>query len=175
MRAAVEGEGLPGFWEGHGVLPRVAQRGDALIALHRMPEDDWMGFTHAYFPVYAFDEVAIGDRWAFARSGDGYLALYASQGMSLIKEGPHAYRELRSEGTENVWIVQMGRAAVDGSFSDFQEQVLALAVDVNGLEVQFETLRGEHLAFGWRGPLVRGGQGEAIVGVVDGGRRAAGD
>ena len=46
----------PNFWRGNGVLPRVAQWRDALIALYALPDDDWMGFTHAYFPAYAFDE-----------------------------------------------------------------------------------------------------------------------
>ncbi|MGE5224013.1 MAG: hypothetical protein ACM3PY_16355, partial [Omnitrophica WOR_2 bacterium] len=47
---------LPGFWLGNAVLPRVAQWKDTLIAVYNLPENDWMGFTHAYFPIYAFDE-----------------------------------------------------------------------------------------------------------------------
>ncbi len=61
----------PNFWRGNGVLPRVAQWRDALIALYRLPEDDWMGFTHAYFPVHAFDAYELRAGWAFAKKGDG--------------------------------------------------------------------------------------------------------
>jgi hypothetical protein len=159
-----EGAHQPNFWTGNYVLPRVAQWKDVLIALHRLPEDDWLGFTHAYFPVYTFDEYVIRGQWAFARKGEGYLALMASQGLSLVKRGPSAYRELRSHGQENVWICQMGRAAVDGEFEDFQTKVMRLDLEVEGLDVRFQTLRGETLAFGWEGALLRDGEEEPITG-----------
>ncbi len=98
----------PGFWHGNVVLPRVAQWKDALVAVHNMPDNDWLGFTHAYFPIFAFDEHAIRDGWAFARKGDGYLAITAAQGLELITQGDNAYRELRSHGTQNVLAVSHG-------------------------------------------------------------------
>ena len=159
-----DGAHRPNFWAGNYVLPRVAQWKDTLIALHDLPEDDWLGFTHAHFPVYAFDGYVIRGDWAFARKGEGYVALGASQGLSLVKHGPAAYRELRSPGRQNVWVCQMGRAAVDGDFDAFQDRVLGLTFDVEGLAVQFETLRGEMLSFGWQGPLLRDGQEEPITG-----------
>ena len=69
-----DGSHRPNFWHGNYVLPRVAQWKDVLVAIHKLPEDDWMGFTHAYFPVYAFDEYALRERrerpqWAFAQKG----------------------------------------------------------------------------------------------------------
>ena len=164
-----EGAHRPNFWHGNFVLPRVAQLKDALIAVHKLPDDDWMGFTHAYFPAYAFDEYVLredehGHTWAFARKGDGYLALTASQGVELITTGPSAYRELRSHGLQNVWLCHMGRAALDGDFAAFQEKILALDVAFDGLSVQAHTLRGETLAFGWEGPLLRNGVEEPITG-----------
>jgi hypothetical protein len=149
---ANSGEGSPyrpGFWQGNAVLPRVAQWKDTLIAFHKLPEDDWMGFTHAYLPVNAFDEYVMQDDWVFARRGDGYLALTAAQGIELITHGPSAYRELRSYGRENAWLCLMGRAAIDGSFGAFQKAVLALDVDVQGSSVRLSTLRGETLSLGW--------------------------
>lgn len=157
-----EGAHRPNFWSGNYILPRVVQWKDVLIALHDLPEDDWLGFTHAYFPAYAFDEYAIRGDWAFARKGDGYLALGASQGLSLIKYGPAAYREVRAYGQQNVWICQMGRAALDGDFNAFQDKVLGLDFDVEGLQVRFETLRDETLEFGWNMSLLRDGQEEPV-------------
>lgn len=154
----------PNFWLGNAVLPRVAQWKDVLIAVHNLPEDDWIGFTHAYFPVYAFDEYTLRDGWAFARKGEGYLALTASQGFDLIKRGFGAYRELRSYGQHNVWLCHMGRAAQDGDFSAFQEKVLALGVTFEGLSVHCTTLRGETLSFAWEGPLLRNGQEQPLAG-----------
>jgi hypothetical protein len=159
-----EGSHRPNFWHGNVIMPRVAQWKDALIAIHNLPDDDWMGFTHAYFPVYAFDEHALRDGWAFARKGDGYLALTAAQGLALTTHGDNAYRELRSYGPRNVWLCHMGRAARDGSFEEFQQAMLALDVRFDELSASCPTLRGETLAFGWQGPLLVNGREEPIAG-----------
>ncbi|MBN1815384.1 MAG: hypothetical protein JXA14_26365, partial [Anaerolineae bacterium] len=164
-----EGSHRPNFWHGNVVLPRVAQWKDVLVAVHKLPEDDWMGFTHAYFPAVTFDEYVLREdagshMWAFARKEAGYLAITASQEMELIKSGDSAYRELRSYGQQNVWLCHMGRAARDGSFEEFQEKVLALDVTFEDLSVRCATLRGETLAFGWEGPLLRDGEEEPITG-----------
>jgi hypothetical protein len=145
------------FWRGNGVLPRVAQWHDLLVAIHRLPADDWLGYTHAHFPVAAFDQVALRRGWAFARKGDGYVAITASMGMKLVKSGPGAYRELRSVAQHNIWLCQMGRAAQDGSFVEFQKAILSHPVDFDDLSVSFVSLRGDAIAFDWAGPfLVQG-------------------
>jgi hypothetical protein len=159
-----EGSHRPNFWHGNVVLPRVAQWKDVLIAVHDLPENDWMGFTHAYFPIYAFDEYAIRDGWAFARKGAGYLALSAAQSLSLITQGDNAYRELRSYGQRNVWLCHMGRAARDGDFQSFQQAVLRLNVRFDRLAASCATLGGETLAFGWEGPLLVNGAETPIAG-----------
>lgn len=159
-----EGSHRPNFWHGNVVLPRVAQWKDALIAVHNLPADDWLGFTHAYFPTYAFDEYTIRDGWAFARVGDGYLAITAAGGIELMRRGKNALRELRSYGHQNIWLVQMGRTAQDGSFEAFQADVMGNHITFDGLNVEMETLRGQTLAFGWTGPLRVDGVETAITG-----------
>jgi hypothetical protein len=159
----------PNFWHGNHILPRVAQWKDVLVAVHKLPENDWLGFTHAYFPAYAFDEHALrndaaGRVWAFARKGEGYLALTAAQGLEFITQGDSAYRELRSHGQHNVWLCHMGRAALDGSFPEFQDRVLTLDVAWEGLSVRCTTLRGQSLAFGWEGPLLVEGKEQPLSG-----------
>ena len=57
-----------------------------------------LGFTHAYFPTAEFDEYAVRGNTAFARKDNGYVALTASQGLELVKQGRTAFRELRSYG-----------------------------------------------------------------------------
>ena len=145
-------------------LPRVAQWKDTLLAIHNLPDDDWMGCTHAYFPQYAFDEHELRDGWAFARKGAGYLALTAARGLMLTTEGDNAYRELRSAGRQNVWLCHMGRAALDGSFAEFQQAVLGLSVEFGDLAISCATLRGDRLAFGWQGPLLLNGQAQPLGG-----------
>lgn len=162
---------VPGFWRGNGTLPRVVQWKDVLIAVYRLPDDDWLGYTHAYFPTVAFDAYTIredvqGRSWAFARKGEGYLALTAAQGFTLMTQGPGAYRELRSPGRHNVWVCHMGRAALDEEFETFQESVLALPVTFDKLAVTLATLRQGTLAFGWEGPLLRDDQPESLVNAL---------
>jgi hypothetical protein len=164
-----EGSHRPNFWHGNVVLPRVAQWKDVLIAVHKLPDDDWLGFTHAYWPVRAFDEHELredanGHTWAFARLGTGYMALTAARGLEFITRGDNAYRELRSYGQHNVWVCHMGRTALDGHFGAFQDKILALGVAFDGLSVRCPTLRGETLAFGWEGPLLRNDQVQPITG-----------
>lgn len=153
----------PNFWHGNAILPRVAQWKDVLLAVHRLPEDDWMGFTHAYFPMAAFDEAAVEDGWALARKGSGYVALTAAGGLDLITQGRTAYRELRSPGHANVWVCQMGRAELDGSFVDFKLKVKTMGRLFEGTSVQVLTLRSEILTFGWEQPLTVNGREQPIA------------
>jgi hypothetical protein len=152
----------PNVWVGNGVLPRVAQWGDVLIALHQLPADDWLGFTHAYFPAAAFDETALSGQWAFARKGEAYVALMAARGLEFVTHGQTAFRELRSYGLENVWVCHMGQAILDGSFADFQSKILAMAVSAEHLAVGIKTLRGDTLAFAWEGALRVNGQEQPL-------------
>jgi hypothetical protein len=154
----------PNLWSGNGVLPRVAQWGDVLIAIYQLPQDDWLGFTHAYFPAVTFDEYHLHEKWAFARMGDGYLALFAENGLEFIRNGQAAYRELRSYGRENFWICQMGQKILDGSFDEFQAKVLGVKVNIENFSVSINSLRGDGLSFGWDGAFVVNNQEQALAG-----------
>jgi hypothetical protein len=155
----------PNCWRGNETLPRVAQWRDVLIAVHNAREDDgFAALTHAHFPVHEFDEHGLREGWAFARKGDGYLAMTAAQGLKLTERGAQAYRELRSLGRENIWLCHLGRRAEDGGFAEFQRKILALRVDFTTLTVHCSTLRNETLSFGWSGALRVNGKDEAITG-----------
>lgn len=154
--AAEDGSHRPNYWHGNETLPRVAQWKDVLMAVYNLPAGDWMGFTHAYFPVHAFDKYDIRGNWAFAQVGDGYLALGAARGLQFIQHGDNAYRDLRSYGTPNIWVCHMGRKALDGSFEDFIQKVLDMPVKFDmsqSTQIKLTSLRGEELRFGWKGPL----------------------
>ena len=151
-------ERVPNYWRGNGTNPRVAQYKDFLVALYNLPEQSRLRFTHAYFPVKEFDETAFHEGWAFARKGDGYIALMASPGLEEIKEGKNAHRELRAHGLQTIWLCQMGRQAQDGDFTSFQEKILGLKIDISGVQVDCQILRGNRISFGWTGPFVCDGQ-----------------
>ncbi|HCE17588.1 MAG TPA: hypothetical protein DEQ80_06990 [Anaerolinea thermolimosa] len=155
----------PGFWLGNGVLPRVAQYQNILFAAYRLPEDDWMPWTHAYFPVSEFDETRFEGGWAFARKGDGYLAITARQGIELIRHGKGAYRELRSHGVENMWICVLGRKADFQDFRGFQKKTLKGRLEWrDGLGVSFYAPIGDEISFGWEGDLLVNGVAQPLYG-----------
>lgn len=161
---SLEGSHRPNFWHGNVTLPRVAQWYDTLFDLRHIPDSDWMGFTHAYFPVFAFDQYEIEGGWAFARRGNGYLAVTAACGVELVTRGVGAYRELRSYGRRNVWVCQLGNAARDGDFRFFQSQVLAADLQIKDLTVRYTSLHGEALEFGWDTPLLVDGTVQPLEG-----------
>jgi hypothetical protein len=154
----------PGYWSGNERLPRVAQWKDALVAIHQLMPDDPLNFTHAYFPTATFDEYELRAGWAFARRGDGYVALTNSQGFAMTQQGRYALRELRASGTSQIWLVQMGRAALDGNFATFQAKVLALPIHYADETVAYTTLRGDTLRFAWHGSLLVNGETQPLDG-----------
>ncbi|OQA40761.1 MAG: hypothetical protein BWY52_02789 [Chloroflexi bacterium ADurb.Bin325] len=58
----------------------------------------------------------------------------------------------------------MGAQGTDGSFEEFRRAVLATRPLVDGLRVTWTTLRGDHLEFGWAGPLLLNGAEQPITG-----------
>jgi hypothetical protein len=143
----------PGFWRGNRILPRVAQWKDVLISIHKLPEDDWMGYTHAYCPIYLFDEYEQKDGWMFLRKEKGYIALQAKQGFELIEVGPDGFKELRSYGNENIWVCHLGREELDGSFEDFKNKLLDLPLTWKDGGVELTSLRSDQLIFNWEDPF----------------------
>jgi hypothetical protein len=143
----------PGFWRGNRILPRVAQWKDVLIAIHKLPEDDWMGYTHAYCPVFLFDEYELNDGWMFLRKDKGFLALKAKQDFELVEVGPDGFHELRSYGHDNIWLCHLGREDLDGSFEEFKTKMLGIPVTWTEQGVELTSLRNDHLAFNWKDPF----------------------
>jgi len=137
-----------------------------LVALYDLPDHAGLPpfearhflFTHAYFPRWAFDEVveqpvAGGGGWIFGRKGDGYIALYSAQPYLWQTEGPDAGQEVIALGGRAVWLIQMGRRAVDGSFEQFVKSVTSASLTVHGLAVEYRAPGLGQVTFDWSGPL----------------------
>jgi hypothetical protein len=156
----------PGYWSANGRMPRNAQYRNVLISIynidrHVMPgrlESRPYGYTHAYFPKWAFDEVVdapspSGGGWTFGRVADGYIALYSHLPRQWVTSGPEAEQEIGAPGFENVWICQVGRKANDGAFSAFVDAIRAAAVTVDKLNFRFNSPGNGDLQFGWDTPF----------------------
>jgi hypothetical protein len=164
----------PSYWMANGRQPRTGQVDNVLIALYDLPrypsappplEARHYAFTHAYFPRWAFDEVVevpAGDEtlggWIFGRAGDGYVALYSYQPYQWQDSGPDAGQEIMALGYKQVWICQLGRASVDGSFREFIQAVSQADLSITGLQVHFDSPGNGVVAFDWTGPLTLDGE-----------------
>jgi len=111
----------PAYWVGSGVLPRVAQVENVLIAvydIHTRPGlyvTNRLLLTHAWLPRDRFDEVVERDGWLFARRGNGYLALRSQHPYHWQTEpGEDQGREVIVPGWRNSDRRAGGRAGVAG-------------------------------------------------------------
>ena len=103
------GYGRPSFWGGSANVPRVQQYRDlALVVFDGVPPQ--LDFTHCWFPTLAFDEWAIEDGRATARSGNGFAIIKASGPLELQTRGASANAELRLAGRNGLWLVRLGRS-----------------------------------------------------------------
>ena len=169
----VTGSHRPSYWMANGRQPRTAQYQNVLIALYDIPrypsapkplEMRHYAFTHAYFPKWAFDEVIEQNGWVFGRIGDGYVALYSEQPYQWVTEGTDADQEIVAPGYKNVWITQLGRASVDGSFADFVSAVANANLTVSGLKVQYDAAGIGEVSFGWEDDFTVNGQNVPLDG-----------
>ena len=165
--------GSPGYWTSNGRLPRNAQYRNVVISLYNLPKHFVpneldvrpYGFTHAYFPKWAFDELVevpspAGGGWIFGRAGSGYVGLYSHLPYQWTTSGPEAGQEIDVPGFKHIWICQVGRNAMDGSFSSFVEKVSHASIQVKELQVSYTSPGNGRIEFGWNGPLTV--EGKAI-------------
>jgi hypothetical protein len=160
--AATHSSARPNAWAGNRILPRARQHHDTVLALYRVPGDDPMGYTHAWFPLSTLDEwVASGD-WLAGRRGGGYVAL-ATEGGTVVATGPTARQELRANGSGLAWVCVVGDADRDGTFAEF---VAALGEPVFGAgSVAYRTRHGANLSLAWTGPFTVDGHPADVGGM----------
>ena len=155
----------PGYWAGSGSLPRVGQCENVAIAIYDVVTEAGLyvrkafPYTHAWFPKDEFDEVIEQEEWFFARLGDGYLALRSQQPCHWQRdEGENKNREIIAPGTQNIWICELGRKAVDGTFPQFVERIVKTPLTFDTRKVAYTSPSQGRLEFAWEGPLRRNGE-----------------
>jgi hypothetical protein len=152
------GNARPNFWAGSAKLPRVGMHERSVICLYQLEKNIGLGFSHAYFPVANFDETHIEGQWAFARRGNGYIALWGDGELVLTASGEHVSQELRSKGAGEAWLCHVGSASLDGDFAQFRQKVMAHSPELKSGLLHWRNPQGQDLAFGWHGALMLNGQ-----------------
>ena len=177
------------YWQGR--FPRNGQFKNVLIAIYNIPaeqppgpktvvppdaggnaspspspsEDTLVPRTYAVFRRALFDEVAQKFNWTFARKGRAYVALWSKQPTAWSEHGVLGGDGLVAEGRQNIWICQLGREAIDGSFAAWTEKISAapVAFDAAALAIDYRAPGLGKISFGWDGPLRVDGRPEPLT------------
>jgi hypothetical protein len=159
--ATLDVSSRPNYWAGNGCMPRNAQHGNVLISIFNIKshvttmESPLLGFTHAYFPKWAFDEVrevvSSSGAWIFGRVGEGYVALYSHNPYRWVTDGPDADQEIVAPGLKNVWICQIGGKDTDGHFTSFVRKLSQAKIRFHDLNVAYKADGQPTFHFGWSG------------------------
>jgi hypothetical protein len=149
---------LAGEWIGSW-LPRATFHQNVGVIQYRPQEvpiaDAYISsdHTHAFFPREGFDEVVQDGHWTFGRRGEGFVALWSEGAVSWNEENSY---ELDAEGTENVWVVELGSTETWASFADFVAAIAAAPIAVDGSLSYTSPSQGE-VSVGWEGPMTVAG------------------
>jgi hypothetical protein len=166
-----------------GRLPRVGQHKNLLFVVHDIPGEPYPGpkvvvppdvkqfrpspapseetfapHTVAVFRRSAFDEVVQEGNWTFGRKGAGYVALWSRQPTTWSKDGVFGGEGLVAEGRKNIWICQLGREKLDGTFDQWRARIAAAKVVATDTTVKYRAPGLGDASFGWEGPLRVGGR-----------------
>ena len=161
----------PGYWVGYGTMPRAIQVKNVVISLYDVDTDtelyvtDQPLYTHAFLPRDKFDEAYKEGGWFFARKGDGYLALWASDpdadwvrndDPERAELGDH---EIIADGEKTIWICELARASDYANFDAFKAAILgaSLTTDAKALSVDYASPSQGRLVMGWDGPISQDG------------------
>ena len=93
-------------------------------------------------------------RWTFGRKGDGYVALYSDNPAAFAEDNDN---ELLAWGQDNVFVIELGRAADNGTFDDFVAAISAAAITA-GKDVRYDSPSVGLVEVGWGGPLTVAGE-----------------
>ncbi|OPZ25056.1 MAG: hypothetical protein BWZ02_02621 [Lentisphaerae bacterium ADurb.BinA184] len=170
--------GRPGPWVGNGVLPKVVQHRNVLIALYRVrpcpiyDQPPWHreDRVHAWFPRGAFDEVVERAGWCFGRTGGGYVALRPDKPAEWLPPDPRLAAvagagqpyEWSVRDTDVAWVCELGARQTHGSFEAFVDRIAAARVEGGVERIVYDSPSLGRVEAGWQGGLSVAGRRIAI-------------
>lgn len=154
------GQDFAGKWHG-GYHPRATFARNVGVIQYRKPDNATVDGllsvdrTHAFFPKDRFDEVVEAGPWVFGRKGDGYVALASRKPTRWADDDPV---EWIADGTDNEFVVELGRAQDNGTFADFTAAVTAADLSFDGGFVSYVSPSIGLVEVGWDGPMTVDGE-----------------
>lgn len=122
----------PNYWVGYGHLPHVAQDSAVSLAIYSIPskkglmELDLLDYTHAYFPSEKFDTAIVEGNFAFAKSGETYVAFITRNELQFRV---NTTDDLIQKGKQSFWITEAGSKSDDGTFKQFYNRIKSNTFD----------------------------------------------
>lgn len=176
------------YWVGN--YPKSVQYRNLLIALYNIPsqtppgpktvvppdaggnampspgpaEELPAGFSVAVFHKSGYDELIEKNGWQFARKGTAFLALRSQLPVRWTEKGVLGGEGMIADGRRNVWICQLGRAAVDGPFHAWVDRIAAAPLSIDGLAVHYQAPGVGDARVSWDDPLTIDGTSVATTG-----------
>lgn len=108
----------PDYWYGNGVFPALRQSGASLGLIYEIPDNYPIGFTHAYWPSFAFDRMEHKGNWLFGRAGQGAVALWCS-GQLTPHDDQLTACEYRCRDKQVAWYCVCAACPDDAAFEAF--------------------------------------------------------
>lgn len=132
------GSGRPCYWAGNGNLPLALQEKDFTVMRYKIPKDSIVQYTHVSFPADAFDSVVYSSNWCAGEKEDGFIYVWALNGLRKQVNGPYQREELISDGLENCWFI---RVADRTDYATLNEFIAASACELLEKEENSITLK----------------------------------
>ncbi len=166
----------PNRWAGNLCLPRAVQHENVLLCIYRVMPDfvDFLN-SHIYFPKHEMDEVVEANGFIFGRRKDAYIAVksmlpgyWEPKDANLFKslypadweekfEQAQDY-EYVAQGHANVWVIEMGSKAENGSFAQFMAGFDKAALTGDTHDCRYVSPSQGAMTFGWVKPLTVAGE-----------------
>jgi hypothetical protein len=158
-------------WAGNGVLPKAVAYRNVLISICRVPEGARaQRASHAWFPQFAFDEVAEENGWIFGRKNNGFVALHSLQPAQWLAPDLDYLKRVWldnsdgkpfdyfADGAENVWICELGNVAKNGSFEKFKSAIAGAKIEGDTQKISYVSPTLGVVETGWDLPLTVAGK-----------------
>ena len=162
----------PNRWAGNLCLPRSVQHENVLLCIYRVIPDfvDFL-YSHLYFPKHEMDEVIEKNGFIFGCKGSAYIAVTSLLPAYWEKKDPALFKSLYptdweekfekaqeyeyvAQGHANVWAVEMGSEAENGSFDNFVNGFENTSINGDTLNFTYTSPSQGQIDFGWVKPLV---------------------